>query len=300
MARFYSEAHTEGGEQVDIPTPAVDMGSSQTRFGSTGSFVSGGAYVRKSVFGSRELSVSWNNLDTYDTAALLRLSEVGPFVWDNPMARANVAPPWLANHGALSEVEHDKLGFSRGAYLIEGEGISSDGTVKEVVNSFTGYPTFGGRTRGIEYMFDSVTRAPVFSFVVPEGFRASFWCVGGRSGTASLRLRLGGSTSVSNPQTPSSGSTYPVSRATTLAGRSGLATVEATGSGELWLSAMRVVVWRVGSGDEPSNTADRFYVPGLGNSELEFTEEGLTLVQHSAALDMQSAAATWKETGWWR
>src|SRR5699024_4386236 len=68
-----------------------------------------------------------------------------------------------------------------------------------------------------------------------------------------------------------------------------------TGIGTLTLQSIQLRVVPDGAPEETLT-----YSPGLGNSGMEFTEEGLQLVQHSAALDLQTAAATWVETGWWK
>ncbi len=291
MARHYLEAISLDGSAYKhrIPAPSIDMTTGRQRFGASGNYVSGGGYVRRSQHGAQRLEVSWNNLDTDGTNRLLQLEESGPFVWDNPMARRNVALPWMGSHGSLDIYQPGAYGYSTATYLFQGEGIEYDGVYTDITNWFTRYPYSNAK-----YVIDSprIDNLGAHIFLVPKGFEARVWAVGEATGNARIVMIGQHGTDVPWNWAASPGG-YPTDYVTLP--EEGVHYYTIAGAGELTLVSLQIRIVPVGAPEEPLT-----YSPGLGNSGMEFTEEGLQLVQHSAALDMQSAAATWLETGWWK
>lgn len=296
MARHYTYALTNTFDLIEIPAPAIDMTTGQQRFGASGSYVSGGGYVRRSQFGGQVLNASWNNLSIKDMNRLHTLNEGGIFYWDNPMARSNPIPPWLARHGNLDALFPGASGYSTSTYLLDRfPGI----TIETWATTLNHYRTYPRPISMPKYTFNNVTasNAILTSFIVPEGFEAHVWAVGESTGTA--RLRVGNFSQAVIPLNTvnSAGAELPTeywSGSPSAVLPAERFTIVAEGTGTLSLANIQVRVQPVGT------PVDTSYSPGLGNTGLEFTEEGLQLVQHSAALDMQSATATWMETGWWK
>lgn len=302
MARHYLDAYPVDGGKIEIPVPAVDMATGRGRFGSSGSYLSGGAYVRKSLYGARNFNVSWNNLNTDGMNRILQLEEAGSFVWDNPMAYRNVALPWLANHGNV-QGSVNFLGTTQN-YIIKSPSIT-EASINSIAGAFDGYPQeSGNRTPTIRYRINRYESTDLMYFVLPEGYDCYVWVVGqsvpsGPNITIRRADNTGGSTIVV-PQSPTN-NTLPTA-ATQVTFGAELLKIRLTGSGGgdesfryLDLSSIQIRIVPQGQPVGPLT-----YSPGLGTSALEFTEEGIDIVQHSAALDMQSATATWLETGWWK
>src|SRR5690625_8045545 len=107
------------GAPLTIPAPAIDMTATAQRFGSSGPYVSGGGYVRRSRFGAQVLEVSWNNLNADDTNLLLTLNESGEFYWDNPMEHRNASLTWLANNAYIDNLEQGYLEYYTLTYTLE-------------------------------------------------------------------------------------------------------------------------------------------------------------------------------------
>lgn len=274
----------------EIPAPAVDMVSNQSRFGTSSTYVSGGGYVRRSQFGAQTLNVSWNNLNSEDIAALRNLNEAGMFAWDNPMARSNPALPWLARHGNMDETSPGSLGFSTQTYTLGRLPRVSAGRAVNLFGSYIGYP---GRSIAMKYTLNSLYHA-LGLFTIPEGYQVRAWAVGETTGTAAIQFTT--STDVIPFNKPTTHNTdLPTDYVIFASNAVPVWVYGLTGSGEMTLQSLQLRVEPIGSPEEPLT-----YKPGLGNSGMEFTEEGLSIVQHSAALDMQSATATWMETGWWK
>jgi len=302
LARHYLDAYPVDGGKIEIPVPAVDMATGRGRFGSSGSYLSGGAYVRKSLYGARNFNVSWNNLDTDGTNRLLQLEESGPFVWDNPMAYKNVALPWLANHGNV-QGSVNFLGTTQ-YYMVKSHSIT-EASINTIAGAFDGYPQENdNRTPTIRYRTEPYESTDLMYFVLPEGYDCYVWVVG-QSVSSGPRITIlradgAGGASTARPQSPTN-NTLPTVATQVTTGK-GLLKIRITGSGVsdeshryLDLSSIQIRIVPQGQPVGPLT-----YSPGLGTSALEFTEEGLQLVQHSAALDMQTATATWLETGWWK
>ena len=300
MARHYLTAvGAELTSIYEIPAPAVDMVSNQTRFGTSGIYVSGGGYVRRSQFGAQTLSVSWNNLNSEDIAVLRNLNEGGIFVWDNPLARSNVVLPWLARHGDLGQGSSGMFGYSTQTYLLSRFPKITNPEFALLSGSYSGYP---GLSYATKYTVNSGGISPrIGLFVLPEGYRVQAWAVGETTGLTRISITkyLGPvETAIVPFNMPTTDNTeLPTDYSTLTNSGNGTALVQLTvgGEGELTLQSLQLRVEPIGSPEEPLT-----YSPGLGNSGMEFTEEGLSIVQHSAALDMQSATATWMETGWWK
>ena len=293
MARHYLGAASALGlglgVPLTIPAPAIDMATTVQRFGSSGSYVSGGGYVRRSQFGAQVLEVSWNNLNADDTNLLLTLNEWGEFIWDNPMAHRNVALPWLANHVYVDDVLPGVLGTSALTYTLGKFPNISPPRFKQLSGGYIGYP---GRFFATQYDVSVGSTQTALQYIyIPDGYVARVWAVG--SATGNVRLRLYNKTLPLNTPTTSL-TEYPTQYEDVVMPHNHQPLV-IQGTGELTLQSIQIRIVPEGAPVEPLT-----YSPGLGNSGMEFTEEGLQLVQHSAALDMQSATATWMETGWWK
>ena len=290
MARHYLGAISVLGAPLTIPAPAIDMTSNTNHFGSSGTYVSGGGYVRRSRFGAQVLEVSWNNLNVDDTNLLLALGESGEFIWDNPMAHRNATLPWLANHVYVDDLVPGTLGFSTLTYTLGKFPNISPPRFKQLSGAYIGYP--GGMfATQYDVSLGSNTQMPLQPLYIPEGYMARVWAVGSATGT--VQLRFYNKTLPLN--TPTTYLTeYPTQYEDVVMSHNRQSLV-IQGTGTLTLQSIQIRIVPEGAPVEPLT-----YSPGLGNSGMEFTEESLQLVQHSAALDMQSAAATWVETGWWK
>jgi len=262
------------------------MTSNTGHFGSSGLYVSGGGYVRKTRFGAQSLGVSWNNLSTEDTYPLWELAEYGLFRFDNPMAHRNIALPWLANHTYFEDITPNAFGFANRTYTLSKFDHVSEPRTGLLGGFYIGYPPY----YATEYDITGTTN--VYSMVIPDGYVARAWVVGGATGTANIRLS-GQIIPINTPTTY--GTEYPTEFRDISVISGVLPTLTITGTGTLTIQSIQIRIVPEGAPVEPLT-----YSPGLGNSGMEFTEEGLQLVQHSAALDMQSATATWMETGWWK
>src|SRR5690625_8047796 len=102
LARHYMQVMV-GNEVMEIPAPAVDITSGTDRFSTSGQYLSGGAYVRRSRFGARHGEVSWNNLNSQDVYLLHKFEEavianVNHFMFVDPFGHGNIMPQWLSNH----------------------------------------------------------------------------------------------------------------------------------------------------------------------------------------------------------
>lgn len=295
MARHYSTYYSTTLGWGAIPTPAIDMTSSRRFFGSSGSFVSGGAYVRRSSHGARVINAAWNNMSTNDINRLLILEEAGDFAWDNPMAHRNIATPWLAQHTRTIE---SNLGISN--YSVSGYWLNAPNTVSgvsdpefEIVsNYYSGYPySIPNQTFCLSYDFSSAS-GKLMSFIVPPNSDVYGWAVGESSGNARLHTSSGEIAM----NTPNGSDDLPTDYWTRSTDDSPTSfNLQVAGTGTLKLNSVQI---RIVPKGESIGLLE--YSPGLGSSDLSFTEDGLQLVQHSAALDMQSATATWMETGWWK
>ena len=289
MARHYLGAISVIGVPLTIPAPAIDMTATAQRFGSSGSYVSGGGYVRRSRFGAQVLEVSWNNLNADDTNLLLTLNESGEFYWDNPMAHRNATLPWLANHVYIDDLVPGYLGYSTLTYTLEKFPNISPPRFKQLSGAYIGYP---GRFFATQYDVSvGSTQTLLQRLFVPEGYVARVWAVGSATGT--VQLRCYNKTLPLN--TPTTNLTEYPTQYEDVVSPSPRVLLYVQGTGELTLQSIQIRIVPEGAPVEPLT-----FSPGLGNSGMEFTEEGLQLVQHSAALDMQSATATWMETGWWK
>src|SRR5690625_3229397 len=92
-----------GNEVMEIPAPAVDITSGTDRCSTSGQYLSGGAYVRRSRFGARHVEVSWNNLNSQDVYLLHKFEEAviandNQFMFVDPFGHGNIMPQWLSNH----------------------------------------------------------------------------------------------------------------------------------------------------------------------------------------------------------
>jgi len=102
LARHYMQVMV-GNEVMEIPAPAVDITSGTDRFSTSGQYLSGGAYVRRSRFGARHVEVSWNNLNSQDVYLLHKFEEAviandNQFMFVDPFGHGNIMPQWLSNH----------------------------------------------------------------------------------------------------------------------------------------------------------------------------------------------------------
>lgn len=289
MARHYLPAATESGYVFDIPAPAIDLGTSTQNFGSTGVYVSGGAYTRRTQFGARTYSVSWNYLDDSDIQNLINLFNAGKFYWNSPLHYKNIAPPWMSYPlGAAPE----NIDFTEDYSLIRGYepvvGESED--APSLADVYT--HTAEGKWLGYRYEFTdtldtSSTRR--FTFYVPQGLEAHVYLIGDNLQYLNILLDdvpvVWDSSVDATPVPDVVGPGVHTLQASPSAGDGDVATLVYTS----------ISLVESGTPPEPTFT----YNTPRGVSALNFTEEGLQIIQHSAALDKQSATATWNEVGWW-
>lgn len=288
MARHILRVRSSLGGVVSIPAPAVDMVSNQTRFGASGTYVSGGGYVRRTTHGGQVLNVSWNNLRAEDIVPLRVLDEGGVFWWDNPFAHPNLAPPWLGTHVFLDELAQGYLGVGARSYLLDKfDGIENP-RFAQLSGQYIGY----GAAYAVAYDVDRTGGAILQLPPIPLGYEYRVWAVGSATGNARLILN---NTTIPLGTPTSYGVELPTNYySTVVTNPRATYGVQIVGTGTLTLASLQIRVVPAGS------PVDLTYSPGLGNTGMEFSEEGLSLVQHSAALDQQSATATWIETGWWK
>lgn len=287
MANHYVKVLAGLGEHIEIPAPAIDMTSNTSHFGSSGTFVSGGGYVRKSRFGAQTLGVSWNNLSTDDIIRLRTVAESGSFTFDNPMAHRNAVVPWLANHTYLDDLLPNVFGYASRSYTLARFDRMSDPETATLPGSYLGYPGIWA-TR---YEVGGTGHTLLYPIVIPDGYVARAWVVGEVTGSVAVNF-ANAEIPINTPTDHNTGYPTIYEDITPVSGFS--PSIMISGAGTLTLQSIQLRVVPEGAPEELLT-----YSPGLGNSGVEFTEEGLQIVQHSAALDMQSAAATWMETGWW-
>lgn len=259
-----------------VKCPAIDSDISKTKWSTSGTYLSGGGYVRNSTTGHKRYQFSWNLANSDDIYAILDYADGlygnAPFYFLDPFAiEINVLPQYWASPRLAQQ---DAPSFDKNALPT---------LVDTAANTFD-YPT-----KSAVYTFNVNSVFSSLWIPIPSGYTFNFGAHGSATSTAVVTLTPDGSTTASVTLLPI---TTSQRTNTTVTGVTGV-TVSFSGTGILTLAGMIAQVRPTGDA-VPSGS----FISGRGHSGVEFLGSP-TLNGYSAALDKQGASTTLVEIGAW-
>jgi len=266
---FASDEH-----QQWIKAPDENVTINNEGWGASGTYLNGGAYIRRSANRHKAYAFSWTEINGDELSAISDFYDGlygdGPFFFALPGTYANILPqswatPRLACIDALPLVEGDKPKPMAG--------LSTD----------RGFPT----ASALYTINDPDARRQVLPIYVPEGMYLHLGLRGGFSGGTFFEYKVNG---VSNELPPVSGM-YLTNRVVV-----GPAKVELSLQGE-GIASITAMTAALRDNDTPPSGK---FVSGKGHSGVQFPENGLTTTLISAARDSWSAAVTVREVAQWQ
>lgn len=260
-----------------INCPAVDMGLSQGRWSTNGVFLSGGAYLRRSMTGHKIYDMSWNMTTQEAIYEIVNYDQGvygdGLIYFYEPFAmNTNVFPQFWAT---------PRLARQDGPSLVLGR---RPDVVTAVPNNL-GFPT-----RSAFYTLREDDEFAELWLPVPDGYTLHIGVKGSATDTAAVTVLPDGEENA-DALTPIFTGNTTLTNAM-YSGVTGV-TVSLGGEGNLTLNSMIAQV--LPSGVPAPNGA---FPGGRGHSGCRF-EAPVDVTGFSAALDLVSASATLIETGAW-
>lgn len=262
-----------------VPCPVIEADVSTHGWGTSGTLLNGGAFVRNSTNRHKRFGVSWNMAHKADLTLISDFERglfgPGPFYLLMPGTFENVLPlAWSV----------PRLAVADGVPLVDGV----IPTLAPAAPSLHRYPT-GSAVYSIS-MDEADAPREVLTIPVPEGHYLHLGVHGSFTDTAAMSY----STDDGATWTPLPAIT---TRSTTLTNTSvaGAATVllSLRGIGSATLNAM---VAEVSTSATPRTGS---FVSGDGHSGVEFENPGMSMTMYSAVKDLYSASATLIEVGQW-
>lgn len=254
-----------------VPCPAINAGIGVRNWSEDGNYLSGGAWVNRSVASARQYSFSWNPMPNESLAKVLNyfdgLYGDGPFYFIDPFAETtNLLPAWLAA---------PRLAVQGAPSLVE----DYDPTLITTPVNTLDYPT-----RGARYVLTSGSISQVYSFPIPEGHTLHIGAHGVSTGTAAITVN--GTALTLLPVTSGTRTNRTVNG-------QGWADIAVTGVGNLDLYGIIAQV-RPTSETVPGGG----FIAGVGNSGVDFSNPYMK-TGYSAALDNVGASIDLIEVGGW-
>jgi len=259
-----------------VPCPAIEADISNVGWSTSGRYLNGGGYARRSTASGRAYQFSWNLTSADNIYKVLNYADgvygPAPYYFLDPFAiETNLLPTYWAA---------PRIAASDGPSLVKDKRPT---LVATAINTLD-YPT-----KSAVYTLVAGDKFAALFIPVPPGYTFHFGAHGSATGTAGLTVTPTGGAAVAQTLISS------VSTARTnysVGGVTGV-TISATGAGQLTLSGLMAQVRPTGVPVPMGG-----FISGRGNSGCEF--DGLpTTNGYSSALDLQGASAKLIEVAAW-
>ena len=260
-----------------VPCPKIDVDLSKTGWSTSGKYLNGGSYVRRSATGAKSYTFSWNLASAEDIHKVLDYADgvygSGPFYFLEPFAQdTNLFPqywasPRLATLDAPSLIRDKRPTLSPGVPSLDYPAPSTNYTLAD-----------GDTFRQLD-------------IPVPPGYALHVGIHGFSTGTAAVVVGAGESPAV--PMTLLSKTTTVRTNYIVSGDDAGWAHITLSGVGQLSLYGMIAQIRPIGD-----TVPEGGFISGRGHSGCEF--DGFPSVNgYSAALDKQGATALLTEVAAW-
>lgn len=268
-----------------ISCPKVERPSGMAGWQSSGVFLGGGAYARRSLNGHRVYEFEWPMLKGEDSRKIVDFYEgvygPGPFFWADPMAMDNLLPQSWATP-------------SLGAY--DAVPLSHDGSRPSLVqtssNTF-GFPIQSASFSGVVTPSNMDDRQKVW-VPIPPGYTAHVYAWGAGAARVAAQTTVAGTATGSVQNAPWNEVTNgaPVPLSIVQSGSADGIFVFLNGPGSCIVTTIQVML-------RPTSQTPSWkgFVSGQGHSGCEITDFGKE--DYSAAMDKVQLTAVMTEVGQW-
>jgi len=259
-----------------VPCPAIEADISSQGWSTSGRYLNGGGYARRSTASGKAYQFSWNLTSAENIYKVLDYADgvygPAPYYFLDPFAiETNVLPTYWAA---------PRIAASDGPSIV----LDKRPTLVSTLANTLGYPT-----KSAVYTLVTGDRFASLYIPVPTGYTFHFGAHGSATGTAGLTVTATGGAAVAQTLISSASN---VRTNYSVGGVTGV-TLSAVGVGQLTLSGLMAQVRPTGVPVPMGG-----FISGRGNSGCEF--DGLpTTNGYSSALDLQGASAKLIEVAAW-
>lgn len=267
-----------------VKCPAFNADLSTQGWGTSGTYLNGGGYVRGSLTRHKVFQFAWNLAKSEDIRSILDYSTgmygEGPIYFLDPFAVSQNVLPMYWSAPRLAKEDAPVLIKDQRPTLVT-----------------TGTNTFGYPTKSAVYTLTSASRSAELFIPVPEGYTFHLGVHGTATGTAKVSVTpVGLNGNVTTAQTAPVMTVDTSQRTNTAISSVSGVTLSLTGAGVITLAGLIAQILPDGQ-----DVATGGFISGQGNSGVRFEPGSITLTGYSSpeAQDLQGATATLREVAAW-